>query len=158
RARPRRGQRGIQGAPRREAAGRSARRADGAPEGAARPGMTRILAALLLACPLLVQAGRQERESLTEPVRSRPRALAREKAPPRLLFRSPQDGQKWLSDMSQRLEKRIPDRKTRLEFLRTVHFESKNNGLDPQLILALIEVESGFRKYAVSVASARGYM
>jgi len=120
--------------------------------------MKRLLAALLIAWPLLGYAGKQEQEKLTEPMRNRLRALAGEKAPPRLLFRNPQDGQKWLTEMSARLEKRIPDRKQRYEFLRTVHFEAKNNGLDPQLVLAVIEVESGFRKYAVSSASARGYM
>jgi soluble lytic murein transglycosylase-like protein len=60
--------------------------------------------------------------------------------------------------MSQRLERRIPDRKQRLELLRTVHFEALRAGLDPQLVLGVIEVESAFRKYAVSRAGARGYM
>src|SRR6185436_10656780 len=53
---------------------------------------------------------------------------------------------------------RIPDRKTRIDFLKTVHYEAIRSGLDPQLVLGLIQVESGFRKYAVSSAGARGYM
>jgi len=120
--------------------------------------MKRVLAVWLLLAPLLAFAGNQEREKLTDLARKRLAALAGERAPPRLLFRNAQDGNRWLEEMSRRLEKRMPDRKVRYEFLRTVHFEAKNNGLNPQLVLALVEVESGFRKYALSSASARGYM
>lgn len=60
--------------------------------------------------------------------------------------------------MSRRLEKRLPDKAYREDFLRTAHYEAKRAGLDPQLVLGLIEVESGFKKYAVSSAGARGYM
>ena len=64
----------------------------------------------------------------------------------------------WLSEMSRRLEKRIPDRENRLEYLRAIHYEATRAGLDPQLVLGLILVESGFKKYAVSSAGARGLM
>lgn len=64
----------------------------------------------------------------------------------------------WLSEMSRRLEKRIVDRESRLDFLRAVHYEATRAGLDPQLVLGLIQVESGFKKYAVSSAGARGFM
>jgi soluble lytic murein transglycosylase-like protein len=64
----------------------------------------------------------------------------------------------WLTEMSRRLEKRIPDREARFEFLRSVHYEATRAGLDPQLVLGLIQVESGFKKYAVSSAGARGFM
>ena len=64
----------------------------------------------------------------------------------------------WLSEMSRRLEKRIPDRENRLEYLRAIHYEATRAGLDPQLVLGLIQVESGFKKYAVSSAGARGLM
>jgi len=60
--------------------------------------------------------------------------------------------------MSRRLEKYIPDRITREEFLVTVQYEATRAGLDPQQVLGVIEVESGFRKYAVSKAGALGYM
>ena len=73
-------------------------------------------------------------------------------------FRSSDDGQRWLAEMDERLEKRMPDRKQRLELLRTVQYEATRARLDPQLVLGVIEVESGFRKYAVSRAGARGYM
>ena len=64
----------------------------------------------------------------------------------------------WLTEMSRRLEKRIPDRENRLEYLRAIHYEATRAGLDPQLVLGLIQVESGFKKYAVSSAGARGLM
>jgi len=64
----------------------------------------------------------------------------------------------WLDEMSGRLVKRMPNQEHRLEFLRAVHYEAKRAGLDPQLVLGLIQVESGFKKYAVSSAGARGYM
>ena len=60
--------------------------------------------------------------------------------------------------MSKKLERRIPDLRTREEFLITVHYEAKRAGLDPQLVLGLIQVESNFRKHAVSSAGARGFM
>src|SRR5688500_19626812 len=60
--------------------------------------------------------------------------------------------------MSKKLERRIPERRAREEFLVTVHYEAKRAGLDPQMVLGLIQVESNFRKYAVSRAGARGYM
>lgn len=64
----------------------------------------------------------------------------------------------WLINMSRRLEKFIPDSIEREEFLRTVYYEATRAGLDPQLVLSVIQVESGFKKYAISHAGARGYM
>lgn len=64
----------------------------------------------------------------------------------------------WLTEMSNRLERYIPDPDFREDFLNTVHYEATRAGLDPELVLGLIEVESGFRKYAVSSASAMGFM
>jgi soluble lytic murein transglycosylase-like protein len=63
-----------------------------------------------------------------------------------------------LNAMSGKLARRMPDRVSREEFLVTVHYEAKRAGLDPQMVLGLIQVESNFRKYAVSSAGARGYM
>jgi soluble lytic murein transglycosylase-like protein len=60
--------------------------------------------------------------------------------------------------MSDRLKRRMPDKQTRIEFLETVWYESKRAGLDPGLVLGLMQVESGFKKYAVSIVGARGYM
>lgn len=68
------------------------------------------------------------------------------------------DNVTWLINMSRRLEKYIPDLLEREAFLRTVYYEATRAGLDPQLVLSVIQVESGFKKYAVSHAGARGYM
>ncbi len=64
----------------------------------------------------------------------------------------------WLSTMSRRLEKFVPKQEEREKFLRTVYYEATRAGLDPQLVLSIIQVESNFNKYAVSSAGARGYM
>lgn len=64
----------------------------------------------------------------------------------------------WLGEMSDRLYKKLPDRQVRLEFLRTTWYEARRAGLDPALVLGLIQVESAFRKYAVSPVGAHGYM
>jgi len=115
-----------------------------------------IAAALLY--PACVLAGAQVYEELAGSVRNRMSASLADKAVAELLFRDREDAHKWLFEMSRRLEKRIPDRKQRIQLLRTVHFEALRAGLDPQLVLGIIEVESRFRKYAVSRAGARGYM
>ena len=73
-------------------------------------------------------------------------------------FQDKFDAQVWLLDMSQRLENFVPDVGTRVELLKTVHYEARRAGLEPELVLAVIEVESHFDEYAVSVAGARGLM
>jgi soluble lytic murein transglycosylase-like protein len=64
----------------------------------------------------------------------------------------------WLADMSRRLEKRVPDARFRVELLRHVHYEAARAGLAPELVLAVIEIESNFKPYAISNAGARGLM
>lgn len=118
----------------------------------------RLVVAALLAYPLQLLAGNQLYEPLADSVRQRLSRLVSDRAPASLNFRSSQDGQRWLDAMEKRLARRMPDRKQRLELLRAVHYEAMRSRLDPQLVLGLIEVESGFRKYAVSLAGARGYM
>lgn len=88
-------------------------------------------------------------------------ATIADKAAPNPQFASVQEKLEWVNwqtEMSIRLAKRMPDRDTRLDFLRTVYYEAKRAGLDPQMVLGLIQVESGFHKYAVSKVGARGYM
>ena len=121
--------------------------------------MRALLALLLvLAWPLHALGGEQKYEPLADSVRQRLSAQVSDRAPATLHFRSAEDGNRWLNAMEKRLEKRIPDRQQRLELLRTVQYEATRARLDPQLVLGVIEVESGFRKYAVSTAGARGYM
>ena len=114
-----------------------------------------ILFALL---PVLAWAGAQKYEPLSDSVRAALSRSIADQAPPKSSFRDPLEAIEWLTEMSQRLEKRIPNRESRLEFLRAVHYEATRAGLDPQLVLGLIQVESGFKKYAVSSAGARGFM
>jgi len=107
---------------------------------------------------LAVHAGAQNYEPLSASVQA---ALARAVADngvPELKFANPQDGYRWLLVMSDRLAARVPDYRVRVELLKTVHYEATRAGLDPQLVLGVISVESGFKKYAVSKAGARGLM
>jgi hypothetical protein len=103
-------------------------------------------------------AGGQREEPLSNSVRAMMQKSVSDAASPRLVFASEGEGQLWLQEMSRRLQKRMPDPTFREDFLRTVHYEATRAGLDPQLVLALIQVESGFKKYAVSSVGARGYM
>ncbi len=102
--------------------------------------------------------GAQQYEPLAASVQAALHAAIADHASPEPQFSSVIEKVDWLDQMSQRMAKRMPDREARLEFLKTVHYEAKRAGLDPQLVLGLIQVESGFRKYAVSSAGARGYM
>ena len=113
------------------------------------------LAALL---PALAWAGAQRYEPLAASVRASMHSAIADRASPHLVFASPDEGSQWLEAMSLRLAKRLPDEQARRDLLTTVQYESKRAGLDPQLVLGVIEVESKFRKYAVSNAGARGYM
>ena len=119
--------------------------------------MSRLVFLLLLA-PSVCWSGAQVYEPLADSVRQRLSRIVADRASPTMYFREPDDGQRWLAEMDRRLEVRIPDRRARLELLRTVQYEATRARLDPQLVLGVIEVESAFRKYAVSRAGARGYM
>lgn len=120
----------------------------------------RRLSALLLLCltPALVWAGAQQYEPMSASVRAALSGAIADKKPPTSSFKDYSEAVDWLSAMSPRLAKRIPNQEYRLELLRAIHYEATRAGLDPQLVLGLIQVESGFRKYAVSSAGARGYM
>ena len=118
--------------------------------------LTFLLPVLLF--PAVALAGAQKYEPLSDSVRAALSRTIADQAPPRSSFRDPMDAVDWLTEMSRRLEKRIPNRDHRHELLRAVHYEATRAGLDPQLVLGLIQVESGFKKYAVSTAGARGFM
>jgi len=68
------------------------------------------------------------------------------------------DAEVWLTDMSARLERQVRDPDERIAILTRVHYEAARVELPPELILAVIEVESNFDPYAVSVAGAIGLM
>ena len=120
--------------------------------------MQRIILLLFLLLPLPALAGAQIYEPLSASVRAALSRTIADQAPPKCSFKSPLESADWLTEMSQRLAKRLPNQESRLEFLRAVHYEATRAGLDPQLVLGLIQVESGFKKYAVSSAGARGFM
>lgn len=115
----------------------------------------------LLTCGEPVWAGGQLEEPLVDSVRSALSGAVRNAAPPIPEFSSTESRLqylRWLGVMSERLKKKKAELETRKEFLQTVWYESKRAGLDVSLVLGLIQVESNFRKFAVSVAGARGYM
>lgn len=120
--------------------------------------MQKLIGCLLLVASQLTWAGAQVYEPLSASVRAVMQKTVTDKASPRLAFNSEAEAKAWLDDMALRLGDRIPNAKARYDFLKTVHYEATRAGLDPQLVLGLIQVESRFRKYAVSKASARGYM
>jgi soluble lytic murein transglycosylase-like protein len=107
------------------------------------------------------QAGAQIEEPMMDSVRIALRAAVHSSAPPIPEFKDTESYLKylrWLTEMSDRLQPKKRDFQTRKEFLQTVWYESKRAGLDTALVLGLIQVESNFRKYAISWVGARGYM
>ena len=118
-------------------------------------------AAGLLGLPHAAWAGAQVEEPLIDSVRTALSSAIANRAPPVPEFGDTESRLaylRWLGAMSERLKRRKPDWDVRREFLQTVWYESRRAGLETALVLGLIQVESGFRKFAVSVAGARGYM
>lgn len=106
-------------------------------------------------------AGNQKEEALADSVRLALSRAITDARPPQLSFASEADRdawQRWFAAVSARLQRRMPDTMVRTEFLQTLWYEARRAGLEPALVLGLIQVESGFRKYAISKAGARGYM
>jgi soluble lytic murein transglycosylase-like protein len=118
--------------------------------------------ATALAWPGAAWAGAQVEEPLADAVRTALSAAIASSAPPPQLNFDSTDAHiaylRWLFAMNDRLKKRKTETQVRVEFLQTVWYESHRAGLEPALVLGLIQVESGFRKYAISVSGARGYM
>jgi soluble lytic murein transglycosylase-like protein len=133
-----------------------------------RPGSARrrlvvagALASVSLSLPRVARAGAQIEEPLADAVRSALSAAIANSAPPRPAFDTIEARLaylRWLGATSTRLQRRKAEHMTRVEFLETLWYESKRAGLEPALVLGLVQVESGFRKYAISSAGARGYM
>ncbi|MBU6502311.1 MAG: lytic transglycosylase domain-containing protein [Burkholderiales bacterium] len=119
------------------------------------------VAALMLLKPELSRAGGQIEEPLADAVRTALSAAISDQGPPVPVFAD--TGARlvyinWLIAMSWRLRDKQPDRQVREDFLQTLWYESHRAGLDEALVLGLIQVESNFRKYAISSAGALGYM
>jgi len=137
-------------------------------EVAAMPGIQRrscLLSALAGSGLLLIheqaRAGAQIEEPLADAVRTALSAAIANRAPPIPEF-SDTDARlrylRWLGAISERLKNKMPEWNMRKEFLQTVWYESRRAGLETSLVLGLIQVESNFRKHAVSGVGARGYM
>lgn len=121
--------------------------------------MKRAIGLILLSFVCLpALAGGQRYEPLAASVQAALHSSIADMASPEPIFSSAAERHAWMSTMSSRLARFIPDPEARIELLKTVHYEATRAGLDPQLVLGLIQVESGFRKYAVSSVGARGYM
>jgi len=116
------------------------------------------LAAALAGAATGAHAGAQLEEALSASVQASLHRAVSDYPAAKLNFANAAEGEAWLHEMSRRLALQIPDWPTRRDFLITVQYEATRAGLDPQLVLGLIQHESNFRKYAVSSASARGYM
>jgi len=121
-------------------------------------GVTFAAALFICAFSRAAHAGAQIEEELSASVQNSLHRSVSDYPAPRLVFGTDVEGWSWLADMSSRLASKIPDWPTRRDFLVTVQYEASRAGLDPQLVLGLIQHESNFRKYAVSSAQARGYM
>jgi soluble lytic murein transglycosylase-like protein len=117
-----------------------------------------LLWLIAVAAPAELSAGNQLYEPLAASVQAAMHKAISDHAVPYLAFNTESEARAWLTVMSRKLAGRIRDREQREEFLITAHYEAKRAGLDPQLVLGLIQVESNFRKHAVSSAGARGYM
>ncbi len=129
--------------------------------GLRRRSLLTALPASLAAAALPVHAGGQLEEPLADSVRTALRAAVASAGPPELAFASTEaklSYLRWLAAMSDRLYRRKADAQVRREFLQTVWYEARRAGLDVSLVLGLIEVESAFRKFAISSVGARGYM
>ena len=113
-------------------------------------------AALLL--PQWAVAGAQREETLSDDVASVMRSSVDNVNPARLVFSSAHEGERWLAAMSARLSRYVPDERERRRLLTHIQYETVRAGLDTQMVLGLIEVESAFRQYAISGVGARGLM
>ncbi len=120
----------------------------------------RLIAAAVVAwlAPTTVWAGAQKEETLADNVASAMRRSVANVNPPRLVFSSARAGQLWLAEMSRRLSRFEASAAEREKILLHVQYEASRAGLDPQVVLGLIEVESRFRRYAISPVGARGLM
>lgn len=117
-----------------------------------------ILFFTFMLLPTLGFAGNQQYEILKEETRSLLSQSVADTPPKFSSFDSVEEEIKWISQMEKHLSRYIKDTNERITLLKTVHYEATRAGLDPVLILGLMQVESGFKKYAISNVGAKGYM
>jgi len=119
------------------------------------------LGLLLPLWPRLSWAGAQQYENLADSVRGALAAQIADAAPPIRRFdteEAREEHQRWLVQMTTRLALRVPEKRNRTDLLQCLDYECTRAGLDRQMVLGLIQVESNFRKYAISDVGARGLM
>lgn len=102
-------------------------------------------------------AGNQQYEVLKNETRALMSQMVADNPPDISSFANKNDELVWLAGMDRRLQKYNDNMSDRIFFLRTIHYEALRAGLDPDLVLGLVQVESGFKKYAISGVGARGY-
>lgn len=123
---------------------------------ASRRGAWTLLAIALLASPPAARGADGSRAS----AKPDPKlvALVRKAVAASTSFGDRFGAQVWLMDMSTRLRPNMPDAATRLKFLRLVHGEATRADVPPELVLAVIQVESSFKRFAISAVGAEGFM
>ena len=110
--------------------------------------------------PGQAHAGRQLEEPLSDSVRSALSMAVAGAAPPEPVLLTDQhrrDYERWFAHAGQRLTRYKSHPVERQEFLQTLWYEARRAGLSLSLVLGVVQVESAFRKFAVSSAGARGY-
>lgn len=112
-----------------------------------------VLANLLLASAAAAAVGVPDAQT-----RAELRLVLKDAITETYTFKDRFEAEVWLTDMSNRLARKIPDPIERFEFLKLVHIEARRASLPPELVLALIEVESNFNRFAISNVGARGLM
>lgn len=106
-------------------------------------------------------AGNQAEEALSDSVRTALSQAVMQSGPPVPVLHTAHEKHQfngWMATASLRLRQWMKHPDDRQEFLHTLWYEARRAGLSLSLVLGLIEVESAFRKYAISSAGARGYM
>ena len=117
--------------------------------------LRRGIIALVLCLPLLILPAANTAQASTDPELRR---LLKEAIESDVGFEDRFDAQVWLLDMSRRLEKFVDNAQVRINLLKQVHYEATRVEIEPELVLAVIEVESRFDEFAISVSGARGLM
>ncbi len=116
--------------------------------------LTRLISTLILFTALVIT----QAQAVDQPVDPKLRQLLTEAINSSESFDDRFHAEVWLLDMSNRLQRFVKDEKTRLTMLKQIHLEASRAGLQPELVLAVIEVESHFDSYAISTAGAQGIM
>jgi soluble lytic murein transglycosylase-like protein len=113
---------------------------------------------LLLSFTSSAYAGNQQYEKLKDETKQMMSRMVSDQPPKVTSFDSKQEEEKWIRDMNKHLNHFVKSNDEAATLLKAVHYEAERAGLNPELILGLMQVESGFKKYALSSVGARGYM